>query len=144
MKKAMSLCLVLAMMASLASCGNSASTTSSSSSETSSASSSESSSETAVSSDAGNGDTVELTYWYAWTDKIQENNENLVAKFNETVGAEKGIHVTAEYQGSYADVHQKLQAAYVAGDTPDVTVMEIASIGPFAKNGVIQPLDSYI
>lgn len=144
MKKAMSLCLVLAVMASLASCGNSASTTSSSSSETSSAASSESSSETAVSSDAGNGDTVELTYWYAWTDKIQENNENLVAKFNETVGAEKGIHVTAEYQGSYADVHQKLQAAYVAGDTPDVTVMEIASIGPFAKNGVIQPLDSYI
>lgn len=87
---------------------------------------------------------IELTYWYSWTDKIQENNENLVKMFNETVGAEKGIHVTAEYQGSYDDLHQKLQAAYVAGTTPDVTVMEIASIRTFAENGVLEPLTSYI
>lgn len=93
---------------------------------------------------AASGETVELTYWYSWTDKIQENNENLVKQFNETVGAEKGIHVTAEYQGSYDDLHQKLQAAYVAGTTPDVTVMEIASIKTFADNGVLQPLTSYI
>ena len=55
------------------------------------------------------------------------------------VGPELGIHVTAEYQGSDEDVHQKLQAAYVAGDTPDVTVMEIGSIGTFARNGVLIP-----
>ncbi len=147
MKKFTSVCLVLAMMASLASCGNGFSGSSVSGNEPDSSAVSESSAEQSAASESGTekaGDTVELTYWYAWTDKIQENNENLVAKFNETVGNEKGIHVTAEYQGSYADVHQKLQAAYVAGDTPDVTVMEIASIGPFAKNGVIQPLDSYI
>lgn len=87
---------------------------------------------------------VEITYWYSWTDKIQENNENLVKMFNETVGAEKGIHVTAEYQGSYVDLHQKLQAAYVAQTTPDVTVMEIASIKTFAENGVLEPLTGFI
>lgn len=87
---------------------------------------------------------IELTYWYCWTDKIQENNENLTAQFNETVGKELGIHVTCEYQGTYEDAHQKLQAAYVADTMPDVSVMEIASIRTFAENGVIEPLSPYI
>ena len=93
---------------------------------------------------SGQGEVIELTYWYSWTDKIQENNVNLVNQFNETVGREKGIHVTAEYQGSYVDLHQKLQAAYVAKEVPDVTVMEIASIRTFAENGVLEPLTPYI
>ncbi len=87
---------------------------------------------------------IQLTYWYSWTDKIQENNENLTQMFNETVGKENGIQVTAEYQGSYDELHQKLQAAYVAGETPAVTVMEIASIRTFAENGVLEPLSPYI
>ncbi len=87
---------------------------------------------------------TEITFWYSWTDKIQENNIALTDEFNETVGKEKGIHVTAEYQGTYDDLHQKLQAAYVAGTTPEVTVMEIASIKTFAMNGVLEPLDPYI
>jgi sn-glycerol 3-phosphate transport system substrate-binding protein len=87
---------------------------------------------------------VELTFWYCWTDKIQENNINLTNQFNDTVGKEKGIHVTAQYQGTYDDCHQKLQAGYVAGTMPDVSVMEIASIKTFAQNGVIEPLSPYI
>jgi sn-glycerol 3-phosphate transport system substrate-binding protein len=87
---------------------------------------------------------VKITYWYSWTDKIQENNVNLTKQFNETVGKEKGIEVTAEYQGTYVDLHQKLQAAYIAGVTPAVTVMEIASIKTFAENGVLEPLSPYI
>ncbi len=90
------------------------------------------------------GKIIELTYWYSWTDKIQENNINLVEQFNNTVGKEKGIHVTAEYQGTYDDLHQKLQASYVSGTTPDVTVMEIGSIRTFAENGVLEPLSPYI
>lgn len=90
------------------------------------------------------GEVTELTFWYSWTDKIQENNIALTEEFNETVGKELGIHVTAEYQGTYDDLHQKLQAAYVAGETPDVSVMEIGSIRTFAENGVIEPLDTYI
>lgn len=148
MKKVVSVCLLLAMMASMASCSGGDTTSSSGSSSSSSASSSSSSSESASAGEStaasGDGETVELTYWYAWTDQIQECNENLVAQFNEEVGPELGIHVTAEYQGSYDDVHQKLQAAYVAGDTPDVTVMEIGSIGTFARNGVLTPIDEYI
>ncbi|MDR0649239.1 MAG: ABC transporter substrate-binding protein [Synergistaceae bacterium] len=87
---------------------------------------------------------VDLTFWYSWTDKIQENNINLAKMFNETRGKELGIRVTAEYQGTYDELHQKLQAAYVAGKTPSVTVMEIASVRRFAESGVIMPLSPYI
>ncbi len=87
---------------------------------------------------------TKIKFWYAYTDKIQENNENMVKKFNETVGKEKGIEVIAEYQGAYDDVHQKLQAAHISGEVPAVSVMEIASIETFANNGLIVPLDEYI
>lgn len=90
------------------------------------------------------GDTIELTYWYCWTGPTQENNIELAEKFNETIGREKGIHVTAEYQGTYDECHQKLQAAYVAGEAPNISVMEISTIRRFAENGVLAPIDSYV
>ncbi len=90
------------------------------------------------------GDTIELTYWYCWTGPTQENNIELADQFNETIGKEKGIHVTAEYQGTYDECHQKLQAAYVAGEAPNISVMEISTIRRFAENGVLEPIDSYI
>ncbi|MDR2179045.1 MAG: ABC transporter substrate-binding protein [Synergistaceae bacterium] len=93
---------------------------------------------------SGTGKPIELVYWYSWTDKIQENNVNLTKMFNESRGKELNIHVTAEYQGTYDDLHQKLQAAHIAGDPPSVSVMEIASTRRFAQNGVIVPLTSYI
>ncbi len=52
--------------------------------------------------------------------------------------------MTAEYQGTYDDAHQKLQASYVADTMPDVSVMEIASIKTFAENGVIESLTPYV
>ncbi len=99
---------------------------------------------TADSADAASGDVTEITYWYCYTDKIQENNIELAEKFNETIGKEKGIHVTAEYQGTYDECHQKLQAAYVAGEAPNISVMEISTIRRFAENGVLAPIDSYV
>ncbi len=92
----------------------------------------------------GPKEVIEISFWYSWTNKIQENNENLTKRFNETVGKEKGIVVKAEYQGTYDELHQKLQSAFVAGKTPAVTVMEIASIKTFALNGVIENLSPYI
>ena len=126
MKKAIALLLAASMTLSLAACGGGGGGSST------------------PDSTSGDSEVVELTYWYSWTDKIQENNINLVNQFNETVGKEKGIHVTAEYQGTYVDLHQKLQAAYISGTVPDVTVMEIASIKTFAENGVLEPLSPYI
>lgn len=69
---------------------------------------------------AASDDVTEITYWYCWTGPTQENNIELAEMFNETIGKEKGIHVTAEYQGTYDECHQKLQAAYVAGEAPNM------------------------
>lgn len=88
----------------------------------------------------GDDGTIELTYWYCWTDKIKENNEERVKEFNDTVGAEKGIHVTAESQGSYDDLNSKLRTAFRANEEPDVCVMVINGTRAFAEGGMIQPL----
>lgn len=87
---------------------------------------------------------IELTYWYSWGGAVQECNENLVQQFNETVGQEKGIHVTAEYQGTYNETTSKLQAAAVAGTMPDASVVGTTSMGIFLKNNMLVSLNSYV
>lgn len=109
----------------LAACGNSEATGSSGNSE----------------SDSEGNDPIEITYWYAWGDKIGENNENLVEQFNEM---QDEIHVTAEFQGSYDELHSKTQAAFAAGNAPEVTQNEIASIETFAKSGMTQDLTAFV
>lgn len=101
---------------------------------------SEESTDASNSAEAASGK-IELTYWYAWGDKIGENNENLVKQFNES---QDKIHVTAEFQGTYDELHAKTQAAFAAGNAPEVTQNEIASMGVFAKSGMTQDLTSFI
>lgn len=84
---------------------------------------------------------VEITYWYAFGDKIGENNENLVKMFNDS---QDEILVKAEFQGNYADLHSKTQAAFAAKNAPEVTLNEIASIGVFAKSGMTQDLTPFV
>lgn len=146
-KKLLSLLMTACMVAgALTGCGSSSdsASTEGSAQEAEAETSERTDSTTANSVEGTDGDVTEITYWYSWTGAIQENNIELTDLFNETVGKEKGIHVTAEYQGTYDELHQKLQAAYVANETPEITVMEIGSIRTFAENGVLEPLDSYI
>lgn len=84
---------------------------------------------------------IEITYWYSWGDKIAENNENLVKMFNES---QDEVIVKAEYQGSYADQHSKAQAAFAAGNAPEVWQNEIASVGIFAESGMTQELTAFV
>lgn len=95
-------------------------------------------------SSSSSSDTVQIEFWYAYTDKIQENNIALATEFNNTVGLEKGIEIIPVYQGDYIETHQKLQQAYIAGEAPAISVMEIASTKLFAENGIIQPIDDLI
>ncbi|MEN8698683.1 ABC transporter substrate-binding protein [Bacillus infantis] len=86
-------------------------------------------------------DRIHIKYWYAWGDKIGENNENLVKMFNES---QDKIYVEAEYQGTYDELHSKTQAAFAAKNAPEVTQNEIASIGVFAKSGMTQDLTPFV
>ncbi|NGP44883.1 ABC transporter substrate-binding protein [Bacillaceae bacterium SIJ1] len=123
--------LMVTLVLVLAACGSSAGSESQSSSSEGS---------TNEGSGEASDEKVEITYWYAWGDKIQENNQNLVKQFNES---QDRIHVNAEYQGSYADLHAKTQAAFAAGNAPEVTQNEIASVGVFAKNGMTEKLTPF-
>lgn len=87
------------------------------------------------------GEKVELTFWYAFKDKIEANNQELVKEFNEY---QDKIHVTAEYQGSYADLHAKTKTAYTAGEAPEVTIVEIASIQEFGESGLLEDLTTFV
>lgn len=138
MKKRTLTCMlaaVLAAAACLSGCKSSASGDASNASNASGAGS------TSQGEQAGK---LQLTYWYSWKDKIAENNLERIEEFNNTIGKERGIEVIAEYQGNYDDLHAKLKSAFVAGEEPDVTVMEIAAIKPFADGGMIQPMEDLV
>lgn len=84
---------------------------------------------------------IEINYWYSWGDKIGENNENLVKMFNES---QDEIVVKAHYQGNYDEQHAKAQAAFAAGNAPEVWQNEIASVGVFAKAGMTEDLTPFV
>ncbi|MFA9380487.1 MAG: ABC transporter substrate-binding protein [Acetanaerobacterium sp.] len=140
MKKLLALFSCAAMLLTLASCASPAAPTSSV--DAPEQASSEAPSSESASKVSTQGTTI--SFWYCYTDKVQENNENLTKEFNETAGKDMGITVTAEYQGDYAAMAQKLKAAFVAGTAPAVTVMDTSMLQPFALSSVLQPLDSYI
>lgn len=83
---------------------------------------------------------ITIKYWYAWGDKIEEAKQHLVKEFNES---QDKIEVIAEHQGNYNDLHAKVQAAFAAGDAPEVSDLEIASTGVFARSGMLEELTTY-
>ena len=97
--------------------------------------------EASNSTDNANEEKVELTFWYPFTGKIQEANEGLVEKFNES---QDRIHVTASTQGNYAEIEQKVRQSMVAGNQPDVFITVINSVSGLSKDGVTENLSPYM
>lgn len=128
MKKLFGFLLMLAAIITLSACSSNDKTATEPSKETDNTAS-------------ANDDRIQIKYWYAWGDKIGENNENLVKMFNES---QDEIYVTAEYQGTYDELHAKTQAAFAAKNAPEVTQNEIASIGVFAKSGMTEDLTPFV
>jgi multiple sugar transport system substrate-binding protein len=62
--------------------------------------------------------------------------------FNATVGAKEGIHVT--WQVINGDYGQAMTARFAAHNAPDVFYVDSSVIGAWIKQGVIQPLNSYV
>ncbi len=87
---------------------------------------------------------IELNYWYAYSGVVQETNETLIKNFNETVGKQKGIHVTGSTQGGYSDVLQKVQAATIAGNPPNIFVLDVGVTSMMAMSGLMEPLDARV
>ncbi|USG65514.1 ABC transporter substrate-binding protein [Brevibacillus ruminantium] len=83
---------------------------------------------------------VEIDFWYALGGRNGEIIEKMVKDFNES---HKHIVVKPAYQGSYYENHSKVLAAVSAGNQPDVTMVEVGSIGAFAEAKVLQDLGPY-
>lgn len=94
----------------------------------------------AASTDSAPSEKIVIKYWYAFGDKIEEAKLHMVKEFNES---QDKIEVIAEHQGDYDDLHAKVQAAFAAGDAPEVSDLEIASTGVFARSGMLQELTAY-
>lgn len=89
--------------------------------------------------DSGNKP-VEIDFWYALSGRNGEVVEQMVKTFNES---QKEIVVKPSFQGSYYENHAKVLAAVSAGNQPDVTMVEVGSIGAFADAKVLEDLGPY-
>lgn len=83
---------------------------------------------------------VEIDFWYALGGRNGELIEKMVKDFN---ASHKDIVVKPSYQGSYYENHSKVLASVTAGNQPDVTMVEVGSIGAFADAKVLEDLGPY-
>lgn len=88
-----------------------------------------------------NTDPIKIQYWHSHAEAQMPALEYMLEEFNK-----KYPHITVEpvYQGVYADLHKKLQAAVAAKDVPAVSNVEVASLPNFADSGVFSDLTGYI
>ncbi len=82
----------------------------------------------------------EINFWYSLSGHNGAVIDSLVKQFNQT---HPEISVKAAYQGDYYQNHAKVLAAVAAGNQPDVTMVEIASIGAFANAKALEDLGPY-
>ncbi len=82
---------------------------------------------------------VKLTFWYALSGNTGKVLESMVKKWNDT---HPNITVDVIYQGSYADIAQKLTAAVTAKTLPDVAQMGGAPT--MADSGVVVPVQDLV
>ncbi len=71
--------------------------------------------------------TVDVTFWHSMSEEAGEALSRIVERYNETTGAEEGIHVTLVYQGKYVDSVTKMNSMLNSGDTehlPDVMQLD--------------------
>ena len=73
--------------------------------------------------------TVTLTIWHPYGHQMKSSMEGLIEEFNETVGAEKGIHIQTTYIADAIDLNEKLIAA-ADGEPGAPALPEIAIIYP--------------
>jgi len=83
---------------------------------------------------------VKVVYWRALTGVAGDVQDELAQLFNES---QDEVEVEVQFQGEYAEVLQKLQAALIAGEVPDLVLLDSPFVALFAKDGVLVPLDDF-
>jgi multiple sugar transport system substrate-binding protein len=86
-------------------------------------------------------DRVLVRYWEKWTGVEAQSMQRIVARFNDTVGAERGIWV--EYN-AVSNVDQRMLLATAGGDPPEVAGLFDHAVPQFADQGALMPLDELV
>lgn len=81
---------------------------------------------------------VKLRAWFHWGGALGETAEALVKRYNESQGAEDGIHVDIETV-NWSEFRQKVTASRMAGTSPDIYHTSIATC-ELALNDIAIPL----
>lgn len=89
---------------------------------------------------ANSGPTT-IEFWFAMSGANGEVVKKMVDDFNKS---QNEVKVNATFQGDYYTNHSKVLSAIAAGNQPDVTQIEVASMASFADNGALQDLTPYM
>ena len=84
-----------------------------------------------------NGTVREITFWHSNSGLLGDATDTLVERFNDTVGKDEGIHVSAVYQGKASDVLTKVKAVAQGGDSsqyPTVVQLDATGVVDMAAN----------
>jgi ABC-type glycerol-3-phosphate transport system substrate-binding protein len=84
---------------------------------------------------------VVVRYWEKWTGVEGAAVERIVQRFNQTVGAERGVWV--DYN-AVSDVDKRMLIATAGGDPPDVAGLFDHIVAQYADQGALLPLDKLV
>ena len=85
---------------------------------------------------------VSIEFWHSMSGALGDTLNSLVEDFNNS--NDKGITVTATYQGGYEDLKSKVVGAIKAGNNPSIVQGTVNGIMDFTQSGMVQPLNEYI
>ncbi|MFD1738951.1 ABC transporter substrate-binding protein [Bacillus salitolerans] len=136
MKKMMLAIFFIAIVGIFGACSNSEETASTSETETKNSNTSNTETKAEEKKEP-----VAIDFWYSLGGAGGELIESMVKDFN---SSQDEVVVTPTYQGDYYENHAKVLAAIASNTQPDVTMVEIASIGAFANPGAIEDLGPFV
>ena len=96
------------------------------------------------STDSTSNGTVELVFWHNRGGSAGETLEQIVEQYNETQGAENGIHITPVYQSDTVSTLKTLVQAKDTDNYPDMIQIFAGDVEYMSTVDAVVPIDSLI
>lgn len=88
---------------------------------------------------------ITITFWHGIVqENMQKTLYEIVDTFNNGIGKEMGITVDCQAKGEMGDLENAVTAAIKAGNMPNVTMSEAASVTDWLQSGSVVDLTPYI
>lgn len=95
----------------------------------------------AAGSTAPAGDKIVVNYWFCIGSALEAVVQEQIADFN---ASQDAIEVVGTFQGYYGDASAKIQAALVAGNQPEIVMLERATVPQYHAVGALEDLTAYV